>query len=303
MKKRNFYFIPLGIFLIGIIIGSFLDLNINKSLYFPGNAYGMGFAAFGPWIGYAFLVFTCGFIFRFAIKEKNIYAKIGMFILAIVGYGVSAYLSAGEVTSINAFDCEDWKWLWIIIAVIVFSGCFYLGNIYGRKTEDKRILFAFLILLLFFVIDLVPLAQILKNVMRRPRYRVIAEGLFENKAIFMNWWQPYKAYGAMFEKFGTTPSFSEQFKSFPSGHTSVAGILIFGLPYLSLIEPKLKNKEGLLFGIGLGFTILMAFSRMTMGAHYLTDVSFGGLIMTVCSIFANEINLKFFIKETEEIQG
>lgn len=301
MKNRKLYYIALAPFVLGIIFGSFFDLQINKALYAPGNAFGLGFAAFAPWFGYGFLVLLCGFFHRFAIKEKNIWLKIGFFALSAAGLIVSVKLSADKVTSINGFNCPNWTWLWIIIVAILFVPLFFLGDRYGKKTDDKAILWAMVILAGFMLIELVPIAQILKNVMRRPRYRVIAEGLFENKVIFKNWWEPYKIYSSMKEKFATsTNSFSEQFKSFPSGHASVAALLIFGLPYLSLIEPKLKGKENLLFGIGLGFTLLMAFSRMTVGAHYLSDVSFGALMMVICCIAANEIILKYFIKDKEK---
>lgn len=302
MKNKKLYFIAIGIFLVGIIVGSFLDLEINTALYSPKNAFGLGFAAFAPFFGYAFFVLFGGIVHRFAIKDKNIYVKIALFALSAFSIVASTYLSSKEVTSINGFNIPDWRWLAALIEGILFIPFFFVGDRYGKKTDNKAILIAMLILVGFMIIDLVPFAQIVKNVMRRPRYRVLAEGLYENKVIFMNWWQPYKAYGSLFEKFGTTDSFSEQFKSFPSGHTSVAAILIFGLPYLSLIEPKLKGKENLLFSIGLVFTILMAFSRMTVGAHYLSDVSFGGLVMVICCMFANEINLKYFLFKEKEKQ-
>lgn len=302
MKNRKLYYIALAPFVLGIIFGSFFDLEINRALYAPGNAFGLGFAAFAPWIGYGFLVLMCGFFHRFAIKEKNIWFKIGFFALSAAGLVVSIKLSADKVTSINGFNCPDWTWLWIIVVAILFVPLFFLGDSLGKKTDDKAILWAMVILVGFMLIELVPIAQLLKNVMRRPRYRVVAEQLFENKVIFMDWWKPYKAYGALKKQFAEEyPSFSEQFKSFPSGHASVAALLIFGLPYLSLIIPKLKGKENLLFGIGLGFTILMAFSRMTVGAHYLSDVSFGAFLMIICCIAANEIILKYFIKDKEKV--
>ena len=302
MKNRKLYYIALAPFVLGIIFGSFFDLEINRALYAPGNAFGLGFAAFAPWFGYGFLVLMCGFFHRFAIKEKNIWLKIGFFALSAAGLVVSIKLSADKVTSINGFNCPDWTWLWIIVVTILFVPLFFLGDRYGKKTDDKAILWVMVILAGFMLIELVPIAQVLKNVMRRPRYRIIAEQTFSDSRIyFFNWWQRFKDYNAVKSVHGTAASFSEQFKSFPSGHASVAALLIFGLPYLSLIEPKLKGKENLLFGIGLGFTILMAFSRMTVGAHYLSDVSFGAFLMVICSIAANEIILKYFIKDKEKV--
>ena len=300
MKNRKLYYIALAPFVLGIIFGSIFDLEINRALYAPGNAFGLGFAAFAPWIGYGFLVLMCGFFHRFAVKEKNIWFKIGFFALSAAGLVVSVKLSADKVTSINGFNCPDWTWLWIIVVTILFIPLFFLGDKLGKKTDDKAILWAMVILVGFMLIELVPIAQVLKNVMRRPRYRVIADATFGNIVPFKRWWQPFSDYSTLKETFKDYPSFSEQFKSFPSGHASVAALLIFGLPYLSLIIPKLKGKENLLFGIGLGFTILMAFSRMTVGAHYLSDVSFGAFIMIICCIAANEIILKYFIKDKEK---
>ena len=65
---------------------------------------------------------------------------------------------------------------------------------------------------------------------------------------------------------------------------------------------QLKGKETLTFIIGMVFTVLMAFSRMSVGAHYLTDVSFGALFMIVLCIVANEINLKFFLVEEDNVE-
>ena len=305
MKNRKLYYIALAPFVLGVIFGSFFDLEINRALYAPTNAFGLGFAAFAPWFGYGFLVLLCGFFHRFAIKEKNIWLKIGFFALSAAGLVVSIKLSADKVTSINGFNCPDWTWLWIIVVTILFVPLFFFGDRYGKKTDDKAILWAMVIIAGFMLIELVPIAQVLKNVMRRPRYRIIAEQTFGDTRIhFFNWWQRFTDYTAVKGVHGTAASFSEQFKSFPSGHASVAALLIFGLPYLSLIEPKLKGKENLLFGIGLGFTILMAFSRMTVGAHYLSDVSMGALLMVVCCIIGNEIVINKILKEKkpEEVQ-
>ena len=188
MKNRKLYYIALAPFVLGIIFGSFFDLEINRALYAPGNAFGLGFAAFAPWFGYGFLVLLCGFFHRFAIKEKNIWLKIGFFALSAAGLVVSIKLSADKVTSINGFNCPDWTWLWIIVVTILFIPLFFLGDRYGKKTDDKAILWVMVILAGFMLIELVPIAQVLKNVMRRPRYRIIAGNTFGDSRIhFFNW--------------------------------------------------------------------------------------------------------------------
>ena len=62
--------------------------------------------------------------------------------------------------------------------------------------------------------------------------------------------------------------------SFPSGHTGNAACALL-LGVLPVICQKLKGKENLLFFIGVIFTLIVAFSRIIVGAHFLTDVTIG----------------------------
>lgn len=259
-------------------------------------------ASAGYWIGYSFFAFLSGFVFAFAIKEKVKYRKFILFIVSLAGYVSSVYLSASETTSINAFNCPEKTWICVIIAALIFGIISYVGYIYGKRNNDYRVLIAILILVVFMLIYLIPITQIIKVVTRRPRFRITIDSSYGYSAYFTNWWEPFKDYAAMKEANPTAISFSEQFKSFPSGHVGVAAILIFVLPYLSLIEPKLKNKETLLFIIGVIYTLIMALSRIIMGAHYLTDVCFSGLFMTTFFIFANEININVILKEKENLE-
>lgn len=303
MKNRKLYYIALLPWVIGVIVGSFFDYQINEAVFSKNNGFGIFFSAFAPILGYSVLAILCGYFHRFAIKEKVIWVKICYFLLSLGGMIALTIISAGHVTSVNAYDCPDWKWLWIIIEGIIFSGIFVIGDYYGKQNDDKKILYAALIFTGFVLLELVPIAQITKNLVRRPRFRICIPNDYGVQVSFANWWEPRNAeYEALASSGFTIANLSEHFKSFPSGHTGIAGILIFGLPYLQFIIPKLKGKENLLFAIGMAFTALMAFTRMLVGAHYLTDISFGAIFMVVCSIIANEINLNFFLKEESNVK-
>ncbi|MCD7796951.1 MAG: phosphatase PAP2 family protein [Clostridiales bacterium] len=74
-------------------------------------------------------------------------------------------------------------------------------------------------------------------------------------------------------------------KSFPSGHTAGAGMsyLLMFMPYLS----KNKNKScAVCFLMALIYTSAVAYTRLVMGAHYLSDVTAGGLISFTIVIIA-----------------
>ena len=303
MKNRKLYYFALIPCLIGIVIGSFFDFKINSTIFSKNNGFGIFFSAFAPMIGYSCLVIISGFIHRAAIKEKVIWIKICYFLLSIAGFVAMVIISAGHVSSVNAYDCPDWKWLWIIIEALIFGGIFYVGDYFGKQNEDKNIVYAAIIFSIFVIIDLVPATQIIKAIVSRPRFRITIDDSYGFQTTFTNWWEHFDGYDALKAQYeGTIPSFSEHFKSFPSAHASIAAILIIGLPFLCNIIPQFKNKETLMFIIGMLFTVLMAFTRLLVGAHYLTDVSFGVLIMIVLSIIANEINLKFFIKDNNAVK-
>jgi membrane-associated phospholipid phosphatase len=52
---------------------------------------------------------------------------------------------------------------------------------------------------------------------------------------------------------------------------------------------KLKGKETMMFYIGFSWTLLMMFSRMLVGAHFLTDTCMGALIVVVVVYIGHEI--------------
>lgn len=95
----------------------------------------------------------------------------------------------------------------------------------------------------------------------------------------------------------------EEFKSFPSGHSGAGMILAMILPYLAYFFPKLKNRQTLLFYGGALFGAVMMFSRLLVGAHYLTDTCMGSLILMVVFYVANEFAYrKGFFDEPKELE-
>ena len=228
-------------------------------------------------------------------RAKGFILKALLLFFFIGYYGSSIYFTQDKILSINALglfgDFEKYNWICWIACTIVEGVFVFIGYKVASKSFDSDFVVRGLILTVAFVIALVPITQITKSIMHRPRFRTIDS---IPGSLFLNWWEPFKEYKSLLETLGSTyPNLSEHFKSLPSGHTGEAAMLMFGLPYIATTTEKFKNKENLMFIIGFIFTLLMAFSRMSMGAHYLSDVSFGALILIICSIIANEINLKF----------
>ena len=131
--------------------------------------------------------------------------------------------------------------------------------------------------------------NLIKVLMRRPRYRVIAE--IGDLSLYKNFWEPFPQYNEYIE----LGYISEEFKSFPSGHTSTSTCLCI-ICFIPYIFNQDKKKCYWLFLIGIAWGCIVAFSRMLCGAHFATDVGFGMLLGTIFCFIANEIALRKVLK-------
>lgn len=80
--------------------------------------------------------------------------------------------------------------------------------------------------------------------------------------------------------------------SFPSGHTSGAGVS-YQLMLLPLVSSKCREHKTALFITAFLFTSTVAFTRLVMGAHYLSDVTIGGTISFTCTLLGIAFYEKF----------
>jgi len=290
IKKRHFY-IVIGILLAGFIVGSFLDLQINQAIYSNRNPFGVAMAAFGTYPCYAGLSFTAGGLLISTLKKKDLHIvwKIISFVLVALGYGLSVYLGSKDVPSINGFNNEKLLLPTMAINVFVFAGFAALGFIACRKADENKMWMALMVMAVIFLVALLPTSYLIKLVIHRPRYRYVVNS---GEIAFHNWWQSYDAYkeyvAGNHVLYGIEIT-KEEFKSFPSGHSGSAAILMMTLPYLSIFYNKLKGKETLLFYIGFVWALLMMFSRILVGAHYLTDTCMGALIVVVVYFIGHTI--------------
>ena len=83
--------------------------------------------------------------------------------------------------------------------------------------------------------------------------------------------------------------------SFPSGHTAGAGVS-YQLMLLPLISKKCREHKTALFLTAFIFTSVVAFTRLVMGAHYLSDVAMGGMISFTCTL----LGIVFYEKFSEK---
>ena len=308
MKKRFHLFIIMGILLIGLVVGSFFDLQIDQALFQKNNGFGLFMAVFGVYPCYMGMAFVGGAFLRVTLKRKDLHI-----LLQLLGYGLSAlalilavWLCGREMPSPNGYNNEKLAPLSYAICAVVFSGFYVLGFFLSRKADAKQLWPILLTMAFIFIMALIPAGYLIKLVIHRPRYRYAVRG---ELTAFYNWWQmfpEYKSYISSAEHPIFVEGFEitkEEFKSFPSGHSGAGMILVMVLPYLAYFFPKLKNKQTLLFYGGALFGAVMMFSRLLVGAHYLTDTCMGSLIVLVIFYIANEFAYrKGYFNEPKQVE-
>ena len=290
MKKRIHLLIIIGILLVGFIIGSFLDFKIDEALFSENNGFGLFMASFGVYPCYAGLAFIGGGLLSTTLgkKELPLWGKIVCFGLSGLAYVMAIYLCGKEWPSVNGHNVPKLAILSYAICAVVFAGIYVLAFFICKKGDQKQIWRVLLVMTVIFVFALLPAGFIIKLIIHRPRYRyVVRTGITD----FHNWWQNCANYKEIVNQnivINGFPITKEEFKSFPSGHSGTGMIMAMFLMYAPIIFPKLKGKETLFFYIGAAYGFLMMFSRLIVGAHYLTDTCMGSLIVMVVFYVVNE---------------
>jgi membrane-associated phospholipid phosphatase len=268
-----------------LFVSSFYDEKISEALYDPHSLVAMFISSIGAYPFFAFSVLFGGCLYERCLHSnlnKTIkYILCGLLILVITAVG---FIGAGALV-----DRDSLGYIYpqlnrnipviLCISLVSIFPLAYSGFRLSKNVADEKLLKRVISMLLIFVIAYV-LLQIGKHIFHRPRYRLTLQG-FEGIG-FVPWFKPFPAYQDYIEQFGIDKG---EFRSFPSGHSILSSCVVIALESLSFIFLKLRDKQ-LLFGLlGFGFSFIIIFSRVILGAHYLSDVSTGALIVSVLSLF------------------
>ena len=252
-----------AVLLLLMIVGSIWDLPISKFLY-PGreSSFGQFFAAFGELP--AFLAMTSAGILLFVHRKRLRRSWNVLFIAAS-----AVLVLGGVVLSIHeARDNVPAMPVWVAALVTVFAAALAGGLLLlATKGCQTKTLLRFILALAFVSIGTMFLINVIKIPWGRPRMRLILST--GNESYFQPWWKLGSGLKAKLIAEGVA---SDEFRSFPSGHTGCAacGMLAILLP---TVCKRLRGKERVCLIAGAVWTAAVAFSRLMMGAHFLTDVT------------------------------
>ena len=292
----------MGILIIGIIVGSFLDLQINSAIFNPTSTFGLSVSVFGMIPGYGFLAFLGGITLYMSLhkKEWKKWARILMFAFSIAFFAVASYAIGDDIFNVNGFYDQTLEHYHVgyLVAAVIATPLYIIGYIMGKKVKQPKMWLVIIILAAAIFVAIVPCLSVLKILMRRPRYRIVVYNHLIDDA-YKNWWEfNLKGYMDIKLNIDTDPIFikysvsSTEFKSFPSGHSAAAMITPMFLTFIPFLDKRLMKYQTLFFYLGFGWCLIMMFARMLVGAHYLTDTCFGALFVLIFFYIANEIILR-----------
>jgi membrane-associated phospholipid phosphatase len=301
MQKRAIISISVvaAILLALTVCGSIWDFEIAKAVYrgqMPSeNIFGIIFAYIGiipTFVGWSFLGASIFCLSKKQIentrKRRLLMAfAVLLFVLSFFYYCNTLYLS-----NTNAFKVHFTVAYSIGIAVILIAA--YIGYKLSKKSEDSELLNKVLFLAAVSLVILLIISTT-KELMCRPRFRFVLT--MDNGDYFRSWWQS----GRSIKESLNTDIVTDEFASFPSGHSAYSMFAIFMFPILADYISGLKKFKPYLFMLGFLWWAATAFSRLTVGAHYLTDVSIAGLVTIITYIIVSvvkQIYLKRKGKET-----
>ncbi|MBE7091266.1 MAG: phosphatase PAP2 family protein [Clostridiales bacterium] len=274
-KNLRIAFVTVAILLAVLTVcGSFFDYEIANAVYlgqsFKENPFGIIFAFIGvipTFVGWSFLGASTWYLAKSQVKSK---AKRGYLIaFATLLFLLSFFFFCNTLMMVNASAFAVHFLIAYPVGMLCIAGAGYLGYFLTKKSQNPKLLEKVLFLSLVSVVTMIVIMAT-KGIMDRPRFRFVKET--GHTEFFKNWWQKGSALKSGF------PAVSDEFSSLPSGHSAYAMFAVILFPALAEFIPQLQRRKPLLSVCGLLWWALTAFSRLTVGAHYLTDVSIAALI-------------------------
>jgi membrane-associated phospholipid phosphatase len=261
-----------------------VDFQINQGLFSQNNTFGLIISVIGTTPGYGmFAIIGGGFLTLFFKKnEYKTWMRVFFLVATLACLGSSTYFAGREFFGPNGFYWVAKRFWGYFIAFPVMALLTYVGYLLMRNVDNKNLWIILLVVLAAFVLALTGGVTLFKVIFHRPRYRA----LYGTTVPYCAWYErcaDYKSWMAVWHLS------SEEFKSFPSGHAAAAmGVPMIAL-FLPYIDEKYRKYRLPVFAGGLVFALLVMFCRMLVGAHYLSDVSMGSILVVICMIVAFEV--------------
>ena len=260
-----------------LLVGSFFDYQISSALFNSSSLFGRFIEAAGE-LPFELTASIAGVMLVRAVRPDSRGSKWLAVLGILVNVGLAGYESIGSLRVGGKLIAVQLVLTFVL--VIVANLIVYRLT---RTTEPDELTRWALRVLAVWIAQAIILNALVKPLWSRPRMRVIEVTPGLN---FQPWWVignpdkwAYIAAGVI----------KDGFKSFASGHTAHAaiGLMLAGLPTVAFKE-KLSRRR-VVFWTAAVVAALVAFGRIVIGAHFLSDVSCGFALVLALECLAARI--------------
>lgn len=251
MKK---VFTVLGIVLVGLLlVGTFFDYQIASMVFVKDNLFSYFFEHFAPIVFGSILIIAGSLTFIPLLNIKDT-SKLKLVLFGLLGLLFCAF---GSLMIVVYGKIIGGVYAFCLLPFVIVK----VRKIPVELSKQYHLTGLAIILTAFVSMMIV---ENIKPIVGRVRFR----SMQEDANLFTNW---YQING---NKYLPNVPLKEEIKSFPSGHSQWAGTTLT-LSLLALANPNWRKKEPLIFLGSLSYAVIVMFSRMMQGAHFLSDVTVG----------------------------
>ena len=260
LNKERFIVYPLLVAI--FVVVSFFDLSVTKTLYNPSNVFGRVFEFIGEQPFQFFAVLSSVILFRF--RDKSVLWKNVLFgiLSAILAVFFAGYAGGQFFAYARDLGWGELYWAFFLILFVYVIGAVAIAYTLSVKNEREAVAYALSVIILYALVWLVMTG--LKTIWQRPRWRYLVT-TEDPISGFRNVWEPRPNW-----------PFRSIYASFPSGHTMNAIASFVMIPFL-LRRFGIKDSIWLHL-IPYLWGILVALSRIIVGAHFISDVTMGYIL-------------------------
>lgn len=286
-KCSSLMFLPVAVlWLICFFVGVFCDHDLARIIYRRNDIAAVALSVIGLYAYYGSFVFFFGVLCRQLFNSAQ--RKISKLLICIIftymalstsTYGAAAILS-DSVCGLLLEKVEHSLKAYLTSGLYLYLPLFPLGILANGKRHDRT--FSRKMILLLTVMTIAPFSSyLIKYLVMRPRYRIAVEG-YEGIG-FVPVYEHLKNGRELRSLYDLK---IDDLASFYSGHAMNAALCMVIFPFYAYVFRFLKGREKHLSVFAFIISVPIVISRMVLGDHYLSDISFGSIIgLMFCVVF------------------
>ena len=281
------------LFIIGMIFATIYDFRISAFLtkmQETEDSVTMSFPIpsliveiVGEWPASIFGAFCLAIILRSLLKYKKPATYAGAVVSAVMIFYVMYTTCENTIEDVNFLVSDQRVFntsnllIAIPLTIITSLAVIAVALMMAQKTADR--LFVPAIVCAAMLLCLLLGTNVIKVLWGRVRMRELFEAC--DFSGFTKWF---------------TPNFFSGSKSFPSGHTvNAVSLGLIPIFYSNKLKKRIPYLQVLTYVLVAVWSVLVAFTRITVGAHYLSDVLVGGMLAFISVMLGH-----YFMKRIRE---